>query len=155
MKTANTKYLVRLIKEARFVFVCGNGGSSATAEHFTNDLFSRGIKAVCLNSNVSIMTMIANDYGYEYIYSKQLELYANYEDLLIVFSGSGQSKNIIEAVKNKNIGHTFAIVGMDGGEVMKLAGDSILFRDKQYGKIEDEHMRIVHKVADLLGDKIG
>ena len=147
------KELIKLIKQARFVFVCGNGGSSATAEHFTNDLFSRGIKAISLNSNVSIMTMIGNDFGYKYIYSKQLELYANKEDLLIVFSGSGQSKNIIEAVKTKTVGHTFAIVGMDGGKVMELADHSILFKNKQYGKIEDEHMRIVHRVADLLGDK--
>ncbi len=146
--------LIKLIKAARFVFICGNGGSSATAEHFTNDLFSRNIKAICLSSNVSIITMIANDYGYEYIYSKQLELYATKQDLLIVFSGSGMSKNIIEAVRNKNVGKTFAIVGMDGGEVIKLAKHSMLFENKQYGKIEDEHMRIVHKVADALGDKL-
>lgn len=145
--------LIRLIKQSRFIWIAGNGGSAATAEHFTNDLFSRGIKAINLSSNVSILTMIANDYGYEYIYSKQLELYSNYEDLLIVFSGSGMSKNIIEAVKNKNVGHSFAIVGMDGGKVMKLSEYSILFKNKQYGKIEDEHMRIVHRVADLLGDK--
>jgi D-sedoheptulose 7-phosphate isomerase len=54
--------LIEQIRNARFVFVCGNGGSAATAEHLTNDLFSKGIKAICLNSNVSIMTMIANDF---------------------------------------------------------------------------------------------
>lgn len=145
--------LLKLIKQARFVFVCGNGGSAATAEHFTNDLFSRGIKAICLNSNVSIITMIGNDYGYKYIYSKQLETYSNSDDLLIVFSGSGQSRNIIEAVKNKNVGNTFAIVGMDGGKVIQLAKYSLLFKNQNYGKIEDEHMKVVHKIADMLGEK--
>lgn len=142
--------LFELIKKARHVYICGNGGSSATAEHFSNDLFKNGIKAFCLNSNTSIITMIANDYGYKYIYSKQLDLLANKKDLLIVFSGSGMSENIIEAVKNKNVGTTFAIVGMDGGEVMKLADHSMLFKDKRYSKIEDEHMKIVHKIGDML-----
>ena len=71
------KKLIEAIKKARFVFICGNGGSATTAEHFTCDLFSKGIKAICLNSNTSIMTMIANDFGYEYVFSKQLELFSN------------------------------------------------------------------------------
>lgn len=124
--------IVEKIKWARFVFVCGNGGSSATAEHFTNDLFSKGIRAICLNSNTSIMTMIANDYGYEYVFSRQLDLYASALDLLIVFSVSGTSPNIQEAIKS-------------GVPYVEIFGKS-----KDYGAEEDKHLEIAHQIASKL-----
>lgn len=126
--------LIELIKQARFVFICGNGGSSATAEHFTNDLFKKGIKAICLNSNTSIMTMIANDYGYEYVFSKQLEVLGDiHQDLLIVFSVSGKSPNIVEALKSpmRNI----AIFGIPG---------------ESYEDAENRHLQLAHETARQL-----
>ena len=126
--------LIELIKLARFVFVCGNGGSAATAEHFTNDLFSKGIKAICLNSNTSIMTMIANDFGYEYVFSKQLELYADNRDLLITISCSGTSPNIVNAQKAKLTFYAF----------------ETFTKDRNYGVLEDKHLKFAHEVASKL-----
>ena len=125
--------LIKIIKSANFVYICGNGGSAATAEHFSNDLFSKGIKAICLNSNTSIMTMIANDFGYEYVFSKQLDLYATQKDLLIVFSVSGKSPNIVNALK---VGIPF----------MKIFGE----KGESYGDAEDRHLKIAHKLAKAL-----
>ena len=142
--------LIKAIKKARFVFVCGNGGSAATAEHFTNDLFSKGVKAFCLNSNVSLITMIANDFGYQYIFSRQLDLYAGKDDLLIVISGSGNSENILEALIPISGFKTFALLGMGGGKAIEMADDSILIDSDNYGIIEDKHMEIVHRAKDLL-----
>jgi D-sedoheptulose 7-phosphate isomerase len=120
-------------KEAgSYVFVCGNGGSASTAEHFTNDLFSKGIKAICLNSNTSIMTMIANDWGYEYVFSKQLETYAKVDDLLIVFSWSGLSKNIVRA----------SLIGL---ETIEIFGKS---ESPQAG--ENRHLALAHEISDAL-----
>ena len=96
-------HIKQRFKTGHTVFICGNGGSATTAEHFTNDLFSKGVRAVCLNSNTSILTMIANDFGYEYVFSKQLEVYAEPEDLLIVISCSGKSENIIRAKESTSI----------------------------------------------------
>ena len=151
------KNLLEQIKKARFVFVCGNGGSAATAEHFTNDLFSKGIKAVCLNSNTSIMTMIANDFGYEYTFSKQMDVLATTFDLLIVISASGNSKNIINALKdgrNKPIYTTFALLGnandSKGGKAIKLADYYWYVDSKDYGVIEDKHLQLVHWIKDHL-----
>jgi len=124
--------IVKAIKNSRFVFVCGNGGSASTAEHFTNDLFSKGIWAICLNSNTAIMTMIANDFGYEYVFSKQLEVYGNSDDLLIVFSVSGTSPNIVEALK----------VDMTH---LKIFGTS-----KNFGREEDRHLKIAHQISSRL-----
>jgi D-sedoheptulose 7-phosphate isomerase len=128
----SVKSLVKQIKKARYVFVCGNGGSAATAEHFTNDLFSRGIKAICLNSNNSIITMIGNDFGYKYIYKRQLDLFAEPGDLLIVFSVSGTSPNIVEA--------------------LKCPIDKIKFfgRKLDFGGEEDWHLKLTHQIKALL-----
>ena len=147
--TTNMEKLLELIKKARFVFVCGNGGSAATAEHLSNDLFSCGIKAFCLNSNVSIITMIANDFGYEYVFSKQMELLANDEDLLIVITGSGKSKNIVNAVKKAPC-KSFALVGMGGGDVIKFTDFYLTSKFDEYGKIEDSHMMLVHVIREAL-----
>lgn len=131
--------LIKKIKEARFVFVCGNGGSSATAEHLANDLFSCGIKAICLNSNVSIMTMIANDFGYDWVFSKQLEVLADENDLLITISCSGTSRNVVNALTEAYD------IGMNFYEFETFRG-----KDKDYGKLEDKHLQLVHEVRKAL-----
>ena len=132
------KLLIR-VKMAKTVFVCGNGGSSATAEHFTNDLFSKGIKAMCLSSNTSIMTMIANDFGYQFVFSKQLEVYSSAEDLLVTISCSGTSKNVANAK---------AVAGLRGLEVYSF--EAFKDGDKDYGKLEDKHLQMVHSIKDAL-----
>lgn len=131
--------LLELIKKADRIFVCGNGGSAANAEHFTNDLFSKGINAYCLNSNVSILTMIANDFGYKHVFSKQLENYASSTDLLVTISCSGKSPNVIEAVKMAKK------LKMDIYQFEKFKG-----RDKDYGELENKHLELIHQIRSLL-----
>lgn len=126
--------------EGRTVYVCGNGGSASNAEHFTNDLFKKGIKAVCLNSNVSLMTMIANDYGYRNIFSFQLEVFANKLDLFISISCSGTSPNIEDAYQK----------ALEKGMIIRsfpTFGDEKKHSFEEYGKLENEHLKIIHKVA--------
>ncbi len=125
--------IIKQIKKANMVFVCGNGGSAATAEHLSNDLFSKGIVTICLSSNTSIITMIANDYGYKYIFKRQLDLLASEDDLLIVFSVSGTSPNILEALEAKCPAITF--FGNKG---------------ESYEDAEDRHLQIVHQIKKLL-----
>jgi phosphoheptose isomerase len=127
--------LTKLIKDARFVWVCGNGGSHANAEHFANDLFSRGIKAICLGSNNSIMTMIANDFGYGQTYSEQLEVYGDPEDLLITLSCSGTSVNVVNAIaKAEEIG------------MKTYQFDPFKYGEKDYEKLENEHLILAHSI---------
>jgi D-sedoheptulose 7-phosphate isomerase len=117
------------------VFVGGNGGSAATAEHFTNDLLSRRIKAICLNSNVSVITMIANDYGYRYIFSKQLDVLCSPYDLVVLISCSGTSPNILEVMK-----HHINIFSLFGGK-------------GTYEDMETQHLDVLHETVKLLGPK--
>jgi len=131
--------LIEQIKKARFVWICGNGGSAATAEHFANDLVKKGIPAIALSSNTSIITMIANDYGYEYIFSEQLKVYANKKDLLIKISCSGNSENMLQAHMEANR------IKMSVYEF-----ETFEFDDKNYGKLEDKHLKFAHEVAKAL-----
>lgn len=94
--------------------------------------------------------MIANDFGYEYVFSRQLDLYANENDLLIVISGSGKSPNILEALVPIRGFKTFALLGMGGGTAAQMADHSIIVNSDDYGEIEDQHLQIVHRVKDLL-----
>lgn len=103
----------RLIRDAKRVYLAGNGGSAANAIHIANDLVSVGIKAQALSADVATMTAIANDYGYEVIFDRQLQVFGQEGDLLIALSGSGQSPNILKAIRRAKAKMmiTLAIVG--------------------------------------------
>lgn len=90
--------LLDRVKRAKRVYICGNGGSGANADHIANDLLSRGIRAYALNS-FAFLTATANDFGYEEVYARQVRIYCEPGDLLIALSGSGRSPNILAAMK--------------------------------------------------------
>lgn len=130
--------LSEAIKKARQVYICGNGGSASTSEHFATDLVKKGIKAFALSANTSVITMIANDYGYEQIFSRQLLTFAMPEDLLITISCSGTSPNIVGALEiAKELG-------------LKTYSFETFGRIKDYGLLEDRHLQLAHRTAKLL-----
>lgn len=131
--------LINKIKLARYIYICGNGGSAATAEHFATDLVKKGYRAFALSANTSVVTMIANDYGYDKIFSKQLEAYIyDDQDLVITISCSGKSKNILKALR----------------VAQKYLTDVYSFEtfidDQDFGKLEDKHLKFAHQVAKAL-----
>jgi len=151
--------LVRLIvkthKGGGTVYLFGNGGHSATATHNSTDLGSLGIKAVSLTANTSELTRIANDFGYEYVFQKQLENCLEEMDLVIGISASGNSQNVIEALKyaNQQRATSVAMVGFqEGGLAKKIAKHYIHIKteDGAYGLAEDAHMTICHLVVFYL-----
>ena len=139
------------------IFICGNGGSAANAIHMANDFhygvgacgnspFTKGIKVEALTSNSAVLTCLANDIGYENIFSHQLENKASAGDLLIVLSGSGNSKNICKAIKTaKNIGvYSYAILGFSGGDCLKSVDYPIHFPVDDMQIAEDTQIIIGH-----------
>jgi len=110
--------LLDAILKAKRVFLCGNGGSAANAIHIANDLISVGVKAQALTADIATLTAIANDYAYEEVFSRQLFVLAEKGDLLIVLSGSGNSKNILFALAaaEKLQMDSFAIIGNYGAK---------------------------------------
>lgn len=149
--------LVDIWKNDNNIFICGNGGSAANAIHIANDLHygigvntniknNRGIKIEALTSNSAVLTCLANDTGYENIFSHQLKVKARKEDLLIVLSGSGNSENIINALKEANkIGmKSYAILGFDGGICKSLASNPLHFSVYDMLICEDIQMIILN-----------
>lgn len=130
--------LAEKIRKARFVFVIGNGGSASTAEHFTTDLVKKGIPAFALSANTGLISMLANDYGYDQIFSKQLEVFAHETDLLVTISCSGTSPNIVAALDKQES------MGFDVYQFETFSND------RDFGKLEDKHLKFAHTVAGLL-----
>ena len=149
-------------KDKKTVFLIGNGGSEANATHLANDLIyglgklknNRGLKAISLSSNASVSTAISNDEGYEYVYSKQLETLAEPGDLLLAFSGSGNSKNIISCLKAaRKMGvKTAGFLGFDGGASKKLL--DICIHTQTYNMQLSEDLQIIlgHAVSRDLSE---
>lgn len=143
------------------IFVCGNGGSASISEHFSCD-HSKGVhmdtsslrpNVVSLSSNMATITAIANDIGYNHIFSKQLEFSnADDSDILIVVSSSGNSPNVISALEHANdMGMvSIALVGFDGGVAATKADVTVHVKSHNYGVVEDCHQIIMHSWAQTL-----
>lgn len=156
------KILLAAWKNNNKVFLCGNGGSAGNANHIANDLLyvvtknnNKGINAESLTANPSVITCLANDEGYENIFTEQLKTKAKKKDVLIVFSGSGNSKNIINAISyaNKNKIKTIAIVGFDGGRAKKIANLCIHIKVNDMQISEDFQTIIMHICTQSLMKK--
>ncbi len=139
------------------VFLCGNGGSAGNANHIANDLIYgtgncgtgskiNGIRVNALSSNPAILTCLGNDIGFENIFSYQLSVQAQENDMLIALSGSGNSPNIVSAISKANkIGlKTFAILAFDGGKCKEIAKYPMHFAIKDMQIAEDIQLIIGH-----------
>ena len=152
-------------KNGKTIFFVGNGGSAATASHFCQDLAEVGNKANCegfrtlsLTDNVSFITAAGNDCGYDSIFTKQMKFLFSEGDVLVGISASGNSQNVVNAVKlaKEKGGVAVALVGFDGGELGKLADHAIHLQTPkgEYGPVEDAHMILDHIITTYLMDKL-
>ena len=129
------------------IFVCGNGGSAAIANHLETDFSKAGVKKIhSLSSNPSLLTMIGNDFGFEFTFEKQLEYQnINHNDLFIAISSSGKSPNIVQALDyaNKTGARTVGLSGFDGGALGR-AQIHLHVPSPNYGIVEDAHQTLMH-----------
>jgi D-sedoheptulose 7-phosphate isomerase len=157
--------VVRYLHDARdsgaTIYVAGNGGSAATASHWVNDL-GKGTKragrapmrVMSLNDNVSWLTALANDEGYDRVFSGQLENFALPGDILIVISASGNSPNLVRAVevaRSRGV-ITIAFLGFDGGVLKDQVDEYLWFPSEKgtYGLVESAHSLFSHILTDCL-----
>lgn len=145
------------------IYLIGNGGSAVTASHWACDLnkgtlsrfydtSQKRLKVISLTDNIAVITALANDITYDEIFSQQLRNLIQSKDMLIIMTGSGKSRNVINAidVAKKNGAFVFSLLGFDGGEVLNLSDESILVESNNYGVIEDIHLTIGHIVTSKL-----
>jgi D-sedoheptulose 7-phosphate isomerase len=154
-----SKALLRAWKEKRQVFIIGNGGSAGNAIHLANDFiygiskkFGNALKVNALTSNTSVLTCLANDEGYTEIFVRQLAVLAEKGDILLAFSGSGNSPNIIKALeycKEKDI-QSFAVLGYSGGVAKGLADHPIHFAVNDMQISEDLQLIVGHILMQWL-----
>ncbi|MGC3996960.1 MAG: SIS domain-containing protein [Anaeromyxobacter sp.] len=147
-------------REDRQVFVCGNGGSAANALHLVNDLFfgagrangGKGLRAIALPANQAVTTCLANDVGYDAVFSRQLEVLGRPGDLLVVLSGSGNSPNVVAAIEAARRGGlvSFAVLGFSGGKCLALADHAIHLRLDDMQIAEDVQMLVGHMITQWL-----
>lgn len=144
------KRLGEAIRCARRVYLCGNGGSAANAIHFANDLLACGIKAHALTADIATLTAIANDVSYGASFSVQLTTLQDTGDLLIVLSGSGESKNICQALECF-WGESWAIMGefTPDPRAARLA-KNVIRKGCDMQDAEEAQLRIAHEVMRWL-----
>ena len=148
------------IKNKRKIFTCGNGASAAIAQHWACD-YTKGCsqieedftpRVISLSANIPLMTAISNDINYDYVYSYQLERLADPKDLLITISSSGNSPNVVEAIKKaKEMNVTsIALTGFNGGWCKENADMCIHVDVDEYEATEDVHQAIMHMIAKYI-----
>jgi D-sedoheptulose 7-phosphate isomerase len=146
-------------QSGRQVYLCGNGGSGGNANHLANDFLyalsktkGSGLRVHSLSANPSTLTCLANDEGYDQVFSLQLAVLARAGDVLVVFSGSGNSPNIVKALEEaKTIGMTsYALLGYSGGKAKALADVPIHFAIDDMQIAEDAQMVIGHMLMQWL-----
>ncbi len=144
------------------ILVCGNGGSAADAQHFAAELVGRfeaerrGLPAIALTTDTSILTAIGNDYGYDLVFSRQVDALGKPGDVLIGISTSGNSRNVIEAVASaKAIGmDTIGLLGGTGGTLADAVDTAIVVPAKRTARIQEAHILILHYWAGCIEKSI-
>jgi len=148
--------LTRAREEDRQIFVCGNGGSAATANHFACDMVKgasygrdKRFRIMALSEQIPTLTAYANDVGYEHVFAEQLKNFAQAGDVVMALSGSGNSPNVIQAVEVANARgcYTIGLSGRDGGRLAPLAKLSLHVKEDHMGRIVDAHLMICHMIC--------
>ncbi|HOV14553.1 MAG TPA: D-sedoheptulose 7-phosphate isomerase [Spirochaetota bacterium] len=152
--------LSETLKKGNKVLIMGNGGSAADSQHIAAEIVGRykkerrGLPAIALSTDTSIITALGNDYSYDYIFKRQIEALAVKGDLVIGLSTSGNSKNVIEAISEaKKIGcYTVGLLGKDGGKLKELVDFEITIEVNNTPRVQEAHTFIYHTICEILDE---
>jgi len=160
-----TLKIFSMIKDSGKLMSCGNGGSSGDAQHITSEFINRfeterkEMPAISLNSDTATITSIANDYDYKYIFSKQISAIGTSKDLLMAFTTSGNSENIIEAINiaQKNSIGVILVTGNNGGKASKILTNNdieICVPSNRTSRIQEMHLITIHAICECLDNHL-
>ena len=161
IETITTK-IIKAFKDGNKLLLCGNGGSASDAQHIAAELSGRFIKerkplyAEALHVNSSYMTAVSNDYGFESTYSRMLEAIGKKGDVLIALSTSGNSENVVNAVKMANSLDMLSVgmSGDKGGKIKELCQHNIIIPSSNTARIQEAHIIIGHIFCQIIEDKL-
>ena len=161
IETITTK-IIKAFKDGNKLLLCGNGGSASDAQHIAAELSGRFIKerkplyAEALHVNSSYMTAVSNDYGFESTYSRMLEAIGEKGDVLIALSTSGNSENVVNAVKMANsLGMlSVGMSGATGGKIKELCQHNIIIPSSNTARIQEAHIIVGHIFCQIIEEKL-
>ena len=144
------------------LLMCGNGGSAADASHFATELVvrftkdRRALPAICLASDSGILTAGGNDYGFDKIFARQVEAFGQPGDVLICFTTSGNSKNVLLALEEARARElkTIAFLGRDGGSTKGMADVDLLVKNDSTARIQEAHQLLIHVLCEIIEARI-
>lgn len=154
--------IILAYKNGGKLIIFGNGGSASDSQHIAAELVGRfkkerkGLAAISLNTNTSIITALANDYGYDIVFSRQIEALGKANDIALAISTSGQAQNVNKAVlQAKRMGmKTIGLTGKNGGKLAKLADISLVIPSNNTARIQEAHITIGHIICELVEDAL-
>ena len=153
--------ICRSLDKGGKVLSCGNGGSAGDAQHFSSEMLNRfekqrpGLAAIALTTDSSTLTSIANDYDYSRVFSRQVEALGKSNDILLAISTSGNSENVLQAVKTaqaQQLG-VIALSGHDGGKLSALLNEQaieICVAASSTARVQEVHLLVIHCICDLI-----
>lgn len=158
-----SELFVDALQKGKSIFWCGNGGSAAESSHMATELLGRfknnrkPYPSISLNADTTLITCIANDFGYDEIYARQLEGLSKPGDLLIVLSTSGQSRNIVRVLEQAKVSGVTSIglLGKGGGLAAGLVDHSIIIESNETARIQEAHLFIGHTLCEYAEIKLG
>ncbi|MDD5130694.1 MAG: D-sedoheptulose 7-phosphate isomerase [Candidatus Omnitrophica bacterium] len=150
--------MIDCLKKDGKVIVFGNGGSASDSQHIAAELVGRfkkdrsALAGIALTTNTAILTSLANDYGYDVVFSRQVEALGKKNDVVLGISTSGKAKNVALGIKQaKKMGiKTVALSGGDGGDIVKLADVSLVVPSKITARIQEAHITIAHIICEMI-----
>lgn len=154
--------IIEALKKNGKVLVFGNGGSASDSQHIAAEFIGRfkkdrnALAAIALTTNTSILTALANDYGYETVFAKQIEALGQKDDVAIGISTSGKAKNVSAGLKQaKKMGiKTVALSGGDGGDIARLADTSLVVPSSITARVQEAHITIGHIICELVEEAV-
>ncbi|TRZ94188.1 SIS domain-containing protein [bacterium] len=154
--------MIDCLKKDGKVIVFGNGGSASDSQHIAAELVGRfkkdrsALAGIALTANTAVLTSLANDYGYDVVFSRQIEALGKKNDVVLGISTSGKAKNVALGIKQaKKMGiKTVALSGGDGGEIVKLADLSLLVPSKVTARIQEAHITIAHIICEMIEQEL-
>ena len=156
------KLLAAALESGNKLLVMGNGGSAADAQHFAAEIVGRfklerrALPALALSTDTSILTAVGNDYGFDSIFSRQVEAHAVAGDVVVGISTSGNSPNVETALKlaAQSGCRTIALLGKDGGSIKEVAELSLVIPSFDTPRVQEGHITIIHILCDLVERKL-